>query len=287
MRGIPAESLVSLWRSGTDASREQFLCSGVFVADRLVLTVGHAIDICATPWVRPHVGGAQTFPASAKALRHPELDAALLRLEVMPLGCVAAPLDISGSMHGLGEGMSLNGYFEGRMELAYPARWLSFDSEQRHHLIDVKQPVGQSGSAVANRDRVWGIAVQHYDDYAIHRGCVISLGQLWPDWLDGQLPHPGVGRIAEQTPVYDIAVRAEEIRGHVKRRLEDAMVPLMDFARDFGMDADFDKAVLLSMELRELPDVRTLPVLRRRVQIAAEVLGLVRELVRRSTEGLQ
>ena len=184
--GVPRQSLVSFWRHPTDTGQAQFECSGVFVGDGRILTVGHAFDDRAQRWVRPYVDGTQAYALVADPERHPQLDAALARVETMPGGAVGAVLDFTQA--GAAAELFLSGYFEGRGEAAHPARWLAFDPAERYHLIDTKQPVGYSGSPVACADRLWGIATSHFTDANVHRGCVVSVAQLWDRWLETLLP---------------------------------------------------------------------------------------------------
>ena len=83
--------------------------------------------------------------------------------------------------------LTLNGSFEGRAEAAQEITVLNFSADDRHYLIEPKQPRGQSGSPVCTSDgAVWAIAVLHYTDANTARGCVIAVHQF-AEWLAGLL----------------------------------------------------------------------------------------------------
>jgi len=242
--GVPRQSLASFWRHPTDTGQAQFECSGVFVGDGRILTVGHAFDDGAPRWVRPYVDGTQAYALTAAPDRHPTLDAALARVETMPGGAVAAALDLTPP--GAGLDFLLSGYFEGRGEAAYPARWLAFDPAERYHLIDTKQPVGYSGSPVACGDRLWGIATSHFTDANVHRGCVVSVAQLCEQWLDKLLPaaprEPGIRRPDPAQAIRDLVAR---------NRLAEALAAL-SAAVVAGAPEQADDVVALKGELASL-----------------------------------
>ncbi len=186
--GLPPAALVSLWKHGSDTDPSNFLCGGVFVGNGLVLTVKHVFAGLGSIWIRPHAGATQAFHVSDEPIFHPELDAALIRIAVMPTGCACAAISRDASFDDVNHGLTLNGYFKGTRETPKPFVLTMFDPAAKHFVVDEKHPVGHSGSGVAHAGRLWGLAVAHYLDPNTHRGCVISIGQLWPGWLDMHLP---------------------------------------------------------------------------------------------------
>lgn len=186
--GLAKASLVSLWRHATDLSIDHFECSGVFVGNGLVLTVKHVLEAGGALWVRPLADATQAYPVRGTPIAHPELDAALLRIETMPAGARAAVCDPHATFDQVARRLTLNGFFEGRSEAAHAIQLLAFDPIERYHLIEGKQPKGHSGSGVAVDGRLWGLTIAHFTDANTHRGCVVTLGQLWPGWLEGYVP---------------------------------------------------------------------------------------------------
>lgn len=180
---VPASSVVSLWKHPTDTDRSHFLCGGVLVGPRHVLTVAHVFDNCPTLWVRPNNGELQTYPIVGNARRHPRRDAALIELEVAPAHTVVALCDRSTPFEAAKDAFRLTGSFRGQLEPAQDFRILNFDATSGLHFTNLKQPKGHSGSAVSLSGYLWGIASAHFDDPNIHRGCVLSVAQLWDGFL--------------------------------------------------------------------------------------------------------
>lgn len=186
--GLPPASLVSLWRHKTDTDASNFLCSGVFVGNGLVLTAKHVFATGGAVWLRPHAAATQSYAPQGESILHPELDAALIRIEIMPTGCQHAEINRDATFDVVKQDLTLNGYFKGGAETAQKLTLTKFDPGARHYLSGTKHPVGHSGSGVEYAGCLWGLAVAHYIDPNTHRGCVISIGQLWPGWLEKYLP---------------------------------------------------------------------------------------------------
>lgn len=212
--GLAKASLVSLWRHATDLSIDHFECSGVFVGNGLVLTVKHVLAAGGALWVRPLADATQAYPVRGVPIAHPELDAALLRIETMPAGARAAVCDPHATFDQVARRLTLNGFFEGRSEAAHAIQLLAFDPIERYHLIEGKQPKGHSGSGVAVDGRLWGLTIAHFTDANTHRGCVVTLGQLWPGWLEGYVP---------DGPAASAPVTEGQARQDVIARLRDLM----------------------------------------------------------------
>ncbi|MCM8595750.1 trypsin-like peptidase domain-containing protein [Accumulibacter sp.] len=177
------DALVSLWRSKDSTALADFVASGFFVAPATVLTARHVLDGGALLWVRAAADATTAYPVLAP-LCHSDLDVALLRIEAVPSG--SRWLEANSAAQAPGD-LSLNGFFEGGYENPQKVTALQFDPQARHWLIEPKQPPGHSGSAICSGDRVWGIAVRHYSDPNVHRGCVLGIHQF-ADWLREQLP---------------------------------------------------------------------------------------------------
>lgn len=277
--GVPRQSLASFWRHPTDTGPAQFECSGVFVGDGRILTVAHAFDDGAPRWVRPYVDGTQAYALVAAPDRHPQLDAAVARVETMPGGAARAELDFTPP--GATLEVFLSGYFEGRGEAAYPARWLAFDPAERYHLIDTKQPVGYSGSPVASGDRLWGIATSHFTDANVHRGCVVAVTQLWEGWLDRLLPALAP---APREPMARPAEPHQALRDLVARnRLVEALAALSSLvvAKAPGQADDVValKGELASLErLHRLGDIPADSYIAGRRRIAVRLLDLATQV---------
>ncbi len=98
--------------------------------------------------------------------------------------------------------LTLNGFFEGRLEAAQELSVLNFSDEDRNYVTQLKQPRGQSGSPVCTADgQVWALAVRHYADANTLRGGVIAVHQF-AEWLDVHVPSPteGKGEVKPKPP---------------------------------------------------------------------------------------
>lgn len=178
---------VGLFLHPTDTAPGHFLCSGVLVADRCVLTVRHAFE-GGIDWrdifVRfPHGSAVSRLVRSPDFHPDAALDAALLSLEHQPRSARCAPR--ADQAREETTDLVLAGYMEGQYEAQPVQKLLRFDGEARHHVFMPKQPVGHSGSALWHGDRVVGMAIAHYRDPNIHRGCALGVEQMSALWLDG------------------------------------------------------------------------------------------------------
>jgi hypothetical protein len=298
---LPTDSLVSFWRSQYDSSPGCFVCSGVFVGDGLILTVKHAFEDAsnATLWARPHSNATQAMPLRQSPhtdpmLKHPELDAALVRVEAMPLHACAAPIDFGGNMNALGPDVTLNGYFRGHHERPLPLRVMQFDASLRHHETEPKHPEGYSGAGVANGGKLWGISYAHYTDGNVARGCVLSIDQLMSGWLESHLR-------AREAPSYDIPAREEEIRQLVGQAdVEGARKRLMDLIDSFLHEPGMKEAKsrvtslsarqrLLNLQIDALRDVKDKleATMRFTMEIVDALLVLLNEVVESLSRRLQ
>lgn len=173
------DALVSLWHSQDSTNPDDFACSGFFVAPGCIVTVKHVLKDGADLWARPEAGATTPYRIAATHNTHPELDVALLRIDVMPPGaiCLSPLLTMS-----LPPELRLHGYFEGALEQGQEVKALNFDGTNHHWRLDVKQPQGHSGSPLCVGDRVWGITIRHYQDPNVIRGCALACHQFW-SWL--------------------------------------------------------------------------------------------------------
>lgn len=183
-------SLVSLWAHPTDTGTQHFLCSGFFVSAGLVLSVKHVLQGRGADavWVRARVSEAQAFRIKEVVSIHPDHDAALLRLDTMPMGAKALAIDPHAEPSG-GEGAyALHGYFEGRYETPSALTIKNFSATDLEYLCEPRHPKGHSGSAVCLGQQAWGMTTAHLTDPTADRGFVLGLHQLWTGWLDAHLP---------------------------------------------------------------------------------------------------
>jgi len=179
------DALVSFWSSPDSKDEAHFVGSGFFIAPCKVLTAKHLFKREGGLWLRPERGTSAITPASVAS--HPELDAAIATLDVMPEGATVLRPLLDSSFRGE---VKLNGYFEGKLEAPHPYTVTTFDSNFRHYLLSPKQPQGHSGSAACVDQRVWGMTIQHYIDPNTLRGCALAIHQLRP-WLCEQIPDLG------------------------------------------------------------------------------------------------
>lgn len=188
-------ALVSIWKRRDSSAAEDFLCSGVFVSDTWILTARHAAQTGKSIWISATAGGPNSYPVVERQL-HDDLDVALLRVESSPAGSTFLPCNPAVRYERLNRPITLHGFFEGRLEAAQDLEVLRFSEADRHYLTGLKQPCGQSGSPLCSGGCIWAIAVRHYADGNIHRGCVIAVHQF-VDWLHAYAQN---AVIEEQTP---------------------------------------------------------------------------------------
>ena len=175
-------ALVTLWKKPNSSAQEDFVCSGVFVAPACVLTAGHALAVAPQLWITAF-GFANSSPV-IRSVRHESLDAALLFIESVPPDAGFLACDRRLQVDRLPKPLTLDGSFEGRLEAPQVVTVLNFSADDRHYLIEPKQPRGQSGSPICTADgAVWAIAVRHYEDANTQRGGVIAVHQF-ADWMD-------------------------------------------------------------------------------------------------------
>lgn len=211
-------ALVSLW-SHPDSTREAyFLCGGVFVQARTVLTVGHVFDAHAVVWVRPLEGSLQAYPVVGTVSRHPALDAALLQIEQMPPKARVLALDASASHEPTAHAYSLNGFFEGEVETPQALTIVKFDAANHRYLTTPRHPKGHSGSAVCRAGHLWGLTTEHYIEPTADRGCAIAVHQLWLGWLDGLLDPAAMAPASVPRPADDPrSALVEELRSRLTK----------------------------------------------------------------------
>jgi len=206
-------ALASLHTHPTDDSEAHFLCSGIFIAPGYILTVRHAFDGVppSNVWVRPQANRSPAVPILGTAEFHPSLDAAVIRIESMPLGARAAELDC-GAAFLAGQKYLLYGYFENRVQSALPRTVTAFDFQDRRYTVEPQHAAGMSGGGLWIKNALWGLVTERYLDLSANRGCVIALHQIWEGFLD-RMPgtaarNPGRGNPA--TVVHELRHRLIE-----------------------------------------------------------------------------
>lgn len=183
--GALRSAMVSLWSHPTSRETSAFLGSGVFIAPATILTVRHIAAKDGPLFVLCH-GKVMTHKVRHVAC-HPdaEIDVAVVMLQDQPPDITPARVD-RGSLS-TGMKVQIGGYFEGEYEPPSPTTIKQQVAEDRHYLIDLKQPQGYSGCPVEVGGRVIGVVCRHYKDPNTHRGCFIAVNQF-ADWLAEQVP---------------------------------------------------------------------------------------------------
>ncbi|MEF8758732.1 MAG: serine protease [Candidatus Accumulibacter sp. UW25] len=182
-------ALVSLWRRKDSTAPADFACSGFFVAPRHILTAGHVLenvpvlDDKLQLWARCEVAATSSYQLALIAA-HETLDVVLLQIDAMPAEATSLSPDLDSSRR---TELHLYGYFRGDREEKQRAHALTFDDRNKQYRLDIKQPEGHSGSPLCAGVHVWAMAIRHYKDANIHRGCALGVHQFWP-WLSGLLP---------------------------------------------------------------------------------------------------
>lgn len=185
-----AQALVRFWNH--PHSRDpvgNYVCSGVFIADKRILTVGHAFDGGATLWAEPRFAG-QAYPLIGKPCIHPRHDAACVSIDVMPANAQWLEVDPTTPHALLTSGdCTLDGFWRsGEEHVAIQV--LNFAADKGWYITTPKHPRGHSGSALCHAGKVWAIAVEHFADPNTDRGCVLAIEQLWDEWLQNLVAAP-------------------------------------------------------------------------------------------------
>ena len=245
------KALVSIWNRPNSFAAEHFLCSGTLIDASTVLTVAHVCSESTPLWISVY-GTPNSYPVT-QSKTHPDLDIALLSFDGALLDI--CPIQIS-QVHPTGDldkKLTLNGYFEGRLQAPQGVRVLAYSEMERHYLMDVKQPIGQSGAAICLMDRLWGVATCHYTDANVHRGCVIAAYQF-ESWWEGLRKNRRTTQQSE-APLSVLSVEAWEILlitalGIVRTTLNkkpDRRLEAASLLKRLSTDLDCDEAVSRSL----------------------------------------
>ncbi|WP_398495579.1 hypothetical protein [Variovorax sp.] len=255
MAELSSSSIVSFWFSQYDMAPSNFACSGVFIGSKRILTVAHVFNEGRQLWIRPKGDMGQAFRPIAAPELHPNLDAALVDIEIMPPDCVPARLDLSDALPSNGTNSFLiNGFYDGKYELPHSSGWVTFEADDRMHRMDTKQPKGHSGSGLSRGGLLWGITISHYIDPNVHRGCALSLSQLWPEWLERFVPLPVTNKEDRQ---YDVGWYERMIQEEIgNMRLNAARELMLKLIENFPTTADKHEAARISYHINEFEDIK-------------------------------
>ena len=220
-------AMVSLWKDKESRNVDKnFLGTGTFVAHRCILTVKHIAAKHRELFAIVH--GETLASNISRAELHPELDIALVFLADHPPGVEIAGID--DALFSLGDFIQMGGYFSGRYEYPSEAVVKQFSDDDRHWLVDQKQPVGYSGSPVVVGEKVKGVVCRHYDDKNIHRGCFIAVNQFI-DWLNPHIEKTSAQITDIGEPPIDARALErihKQARSEIKRALSGKLLRLFD-----------------------------------------------------------
>ena len=203
--------LFGFWSTkALDDSKTGYLFCGVRVGSRHVLTVKHGMVGRKDCWARQMSEATSRYKATVAA-RHPQLDAALLRLEAAPPR-FQPPTIVTTTL--TDQPHELVGVFEGASERK-TVQLKRPDTNAEHYLFAPEQPKGVSGGAVCRDASVWGMAIRRYTDENI--GCALPIHALL-EWLNKALEKDGEAPLAvatsDITPSAKPALNATAGPGH-------------------------------------------------------------------------
>lgn len=196
--GALRSAMVSLWKHRTSHEADNFLGSGVFIARATILTVRHIVAQHDPLFVLCH--GKVVAHEVSRVESHPdrEIDVAVVWLRDHPPDTRTVSVEVS--VLSTGQKVWVGGYFEREYEPPAETSVTQYVAEDRHYLIDRKQPKGYSGSPVTVGERVLGVACRHYEDSNTHRGCFIAVDQF-ANWLATHVPSAVMPARPSDTPV--------------------------------------------------------------------------------------
>jgi hypothetical protein len=208
-------AMVSLWRHQSSRDTDNFLGSGVFIGRATILTVRHIAQQCSPLFALAYSKNVADEVCRVACHPDPEIDVAVVWLRDHPMDAKIAPVD--ASLFSSGQGVQIAGYFEREYEAPSTAIVKQRVAEDRHYLIDLKQPQGYSGSPVEVDGRVRGVVCRHYKHSNTHRGCFIAVDQF-ADWLTQHVPG---ALVAPARPVAaSVAGQREALQNLAKDKLK-------------------------------------------------------------------
>lgn len=215
--GSLKSAMVSLWKDKHNREEKNFLGTGVFIAPRCILTVKH---IAKTQDPLFAISYTSVLASQIRRVEcHEELDISLIWLVDHPADAKTIQVDDSAVYPG--DSVEIGGYFEGQYESPSDAIVKKFSPDDRHYLVDIKQPVGYSGSPVGVGGKVKGVVCRHYEDKNVHRGCFIAVNQFI-EWLN---PHIGKASISiaskNEQPIDSSAL--ERIHKQARSKIREAL----------------------------------------------------------------
>lgn len=182
MAGVPL--IVSLW---SRPDKQGFLCSGLLLTGRHILTVRHAFD----PWPDQDpvyvrlIDGVEGDVIAQVLQRHRDRDAAILELKT-PVGPIASP-DLQGSAPAQsleGQAATLRVIDPDHFGRHSPSNYSvgSFDHGTGEYVLTPENARGHSGGVVEVQGRVVGLLSRRTPTDPLCRAVAMHL--LWP-WIEG------------------------------------------------------------------------------------------------------
>lgn len=239
--------VVSLWGS---KDKQRFLCSGLLLTGRYILTVRHAFKGWPDQdpvYVRLIDGVDGDVPARV-IQRHPDRDAAILEL-VTAVGPITSPdLDTRGDRSFDGLGVTLRVIDPDSFGRSSPTSYsvANFDHATGHYVLTPQNARGHSGGVVEVQGQVIGLLSQRTRTDPLCRAVAMHLLWEWIQETIGLAATPAGPAAPPPTGPLSPAYRAlvAKVRERVRRRL--ATTPdTQVLARAWGDDplAGFDPEV--------------------------------------------
>lgn len=199
-----APHIVSFWR---DKERQHFLCSGLLLDGRHVLTVAHAFKEL------PPGGAAYVFLISGRDAasrvsllqRHQTFDAALFELDEEVAGLVS-PTFPERHQDLARRAVCLHVIDPDTRNYANPANYAisNYDAEHREYVIAPDSAMGYSGGVVECDGRIVGLLNRRVQGDPLARAISMAALRQWIAWVVGATPDQRDGGQAEFDALRDL-----------------------------------------------------------------------------------